>query len=141
MPHQGMRSKDSWVPVGCGTGCTNQWVNIGNDNPTTRLCKTYKDVFGSKPTTLPAHSEVYCCTSKGVSGSNKDKEHDLTFRVRVRTQIHLAIDSRAYDGASSDSDSYCYYCCVCAYPSQTDQQGCCQRRYVLYYTYSSYYIM
>ena len=31
MPHQGMRSKDSWVPVGCGTGCTNQWVNIGND--------------------------------------------------------------------------------------------------------------
>ena len=113
VPQGGMRNKKTWLPVGsCTSDCDNRWVAIGNDNPTQRLCRTSEMLtgkqlsFGTSTSSYSSRYEVYCCSSRkdtSSSDSSSSNVHTLSFRVRVRTQLHLAIDSRSYDGATSAS--------------------------------------
>ena len=119
IPHGGMESNHRWVPIGCGTttsgstGHNNCWVNTGNDDPANHLCKTYRRQmnsndgpnWGQSTQANSARSTLFCCTSKGLTGSVRaNQPHTLTFDVRVRTQIYLAIDNRNYNNANDADD-------------------------------------
>jgi len=69
-PREGMRTFDSWVPIG-GEG-ENKWINIGNQNSATELCKDRYELGYGDPswgvhtqknvdTPVPFKNVIYCC--------------------------------------------------------------------------------
>jgi hypothetical protein len=77
-PDGGMRNFNSWAPIG-GEG-ENMWINIGNQNPATELCKDHGESF--KKERHPAwgndwensydfRNVVYCCNVTDVEETAK----------------------------------------------------------------------
>jgi hypothetical protein len=66
-PDGGMRNFNSWAPMG-GEG-DNMWINIGNQNPATELCKDHGESFkkernpawGNNNDYYDFKNSIYCC--------------------------------------------------------------------------------
>jgi hypothetical protein len=56
-PDGGMRNYNSWAPMG-GEG-ENKWINIGNQNSATELCKDYTEIYGEASPANPAWGRMY----------------------------------------------------------------------------------
>ena len=78
-PDGGMRNFNSWAPIG-GEG-VNKWINIGNQNPTTELCKDHYELgYGNPEWGLHGYQQlpsgawsgsdfkrsIYCCWGSDV---------------------------------------------------------------------------
>jgi hypothetical protein len=48
-PEGGMRKGDRWAPVNDNDGNKNNWISIGDYDPSKRLCRTHLDSLGNSP--------------------------------------------------------------------------------------------